>query len=171
MTTPLKKSHLRLLIQEALTQVLLEQDPMMGAPPPPPPAPPMGGPADVAPAPPGMDAAAPPTAEQEGLDSQPGGITVDKIIERLNLIRSGKSLTEPEVYGKMRALVQGLAQEQRTLLDFVLQELEKVVAKVVPLPDGGVAPVPTPEAGGPPPPPPTGAAPPGAPPPPPPPSV
>lgn len=151
-----KYKYLGLLIKEAVSQTILEQE-MMGAPPPSPPAPSMGAPAPTAPAgggdvpppqpggaelPPGGD-----PEEQSRLQSQPGGITVDSIVERLNIIRAGKSLNEPEVYGKMRSLINGLTAEQKTILDFTLQEIEKVVGKVNPLGGTGVEPTAAPVPG------------------------
>jgi hypothetical protein len=60
-----------------------------------------------------------------GVDGQP--LTIDSLIERLNVIRGGKSFSDPEVYGQLTTLFKSLSNDQKTTLDKVLTDIGKVV--------------------------------------------
>lgn len=127
----IREFRLRNLIKEAVTLALFEQatlkenDPNMmqppqqnaGAVPPPPPAPPQ----DQQQPPPGQD----PNAQQ---GQQP--LTVDSMIERLNVIRGGRSFTDPEIYGQFVSYFKTLAPEQLQTIDQYLQDISKIVVNV-----------------------------------------
>lgn len=76
---------------------------------------------------------APPPQEQPipvqntagGSDGQP--LTVDGLIERLNVIRGGKSFSDPEVFGSLTALFKTLSDQDKRSLDNILLEIGKVV--------------------------------------------
>lgn len=87
-------------------------------------------------------------------------IDLDAIIERLNIIRSGKSFSDPEVYGKLTTMFKSMLEEDRVKLHTQLKGIGAIVqSQAVPgSPEAG--PAPAPEA--PLPPPPEAAAPPAA---------
>lgn len=118
-----RKRYLESLIKEAVTNVLAEQDQAMSAPPapaaPPPPAP------AQPPAPPAgndLDPMQPSSANQP--------FTVDDMIERLNVIRGGRSFTDPEVYGRLVTYFKTLDDASRQSLEKFLIELGKIVIDV-----------------------------------------
>lgn len=82
---------------------------------------------------PQMGGAAPPPQEQPipvqntagGSDGQP--LTVDGLIERLNVIRGGKSFSDPEVFGSLTALFKTFSDQDKRSLDNILLEIGKVV--------------------------------------------
>lgn len=115
--TERRQRFLKNLIEEAVINVLAEQD-AMGAPPPPAPAPP--------PAAPDPNQAPPPDDQQQDA----GEFTVDDMIERLNVIRGGRSFTDPEVYGQLVTYFKGLAADQKQALLNFLVELGKIVINV-----------------------------------------
>mgnify|MGYP003348190448 CR=1 FL=1 len=98
-----RKKYLAGLINEAIVQILSEQD--MGAAPAGMPTP-MEPPADVS-APPAPDAA----------PGQPKEFTVDDMIERLNVIRGGRSFTDPEVYGQLVTFFKKQTDEQKQAIE------------------------------------------------------
>lgn len=119
------------LIKEAVTLALYEQklheaDPNMMAPPT---APPQqnAGPVPPAPQQPPMEQAADPMAAPPQ-QNQP--LTVDTMIERLNVIRGGRSFTDPEIYGQLTTFFKRLAPEQIQGIDQFLQDLSKIVVNV-----------------------------------------
>lgn len=117
------------LIKEAVTLALFEQklhenDPNMvqppqqnaGAVPPPPPVPP-------------LDQTQPPAADPNAAPGQQP-LTVDSMIERLNVVRGGRSFTDPEIYGQFTSFFKKLAPEQTQVIDQFLQDLSKIVVNV-----------------------------------------
>ena len=56
-------------------------------------------------------------------------LSVDAIIDRLNIIRGGKSFSEPEVYGQMTTLYKGLGDQDKVSLERTLTEIGKIVAQ------------------------------------------
>lgn len=62
-------------------------------------------------------------------DSAPdaSNITVDSLIERFNVIRGGKSFTDPEVYEQMTAYFDGMTDEEKVIMDKNLAEVGRVV--------------------------------------------
>jgi len=109
-----RKRFLENLIQEALINVLAEQEGAQMPPAPPPAAPPM--PVDMAADPGGM----PPVTEEE----QP---TVEDMIERLNVIRGGRSFKDNEVYARLVTFFAKLTDEQKRDLQKMLIEIGQVV--------------------------------------------
>lgn len=87
-------------------------------------------------------------------------ITIDSVIERLNVIRGGKSFSDPEVYGLLTTFFNNLSEEQKTTLDQLLMQIGQVVISALPTkkpaeqpavppapaPEPTVAPTPTPTA-------------------------
>lgn len=111
-----RKNYLQSLINEAVTQILSEQE---GAPPP------AGMPA---PATPPADVSAPPSPEAP--TGQPKEFTVDDMIERLNVIRGGRSFTDPEVYGQLVTFFKKQTDEQKQAIEQFLVEIGKIVINV-----------------------------------------
>lgn len=143
--TEQRKNYLRFLVTESI-KILKEQAPpapqVSAVPPGPSPAPPVAG------------------VPQAGTEPPAGGpegakpFTVDELIERLNVVRSGKSFSDPEVYGHLTTFFKGLSDADKATVDRFLQGLAKVVVQVEPGQEGqqaGTSPPP------PPPPPPGGA--------------
>lgn len=60
-----------------------------------------------------------------GADGKP--LTVDSLIERLNVIRGGKSFSDPEVYGQLTTLFKTLTNEEKMSMDKTLMNIGKVV--------------------------------------------
>lgn len=135
-----RKNYLRFLLSESV-RLIREQGempaPVSAVPPAAPPAPDLG----MAPQP-GADASQ---------DSSPEPFTVDEMIERLNVIRSGKSFSDPEVYGQLTTYFRGLSDADKAVIDRFLQGLGKVVIQVDTAQQSGTQ-------GGAPPPPPLPAA-------------
>jgi hypothetical protein len=72
------------------------------------------------------------------------------MIERLNVIRSGKSFSDPEVYGQLTSYFKGVSEPDKAVIDKFLQGLGRVVIQVDAVEQGS-------QAGGQPPPPPPAA--------------
>lgn len=115
-----RKRFLENLIGEAIVNVLAEQDqgaePVAAAPPAaaPPQAPP--------------PASSPPAVTEPASPEQP--FSVDDMIERLNVIRGGRSFTDPEVYGRLVTYFKTLDDSARDSLEKFLVELGKIVIDV-----------------------------------------
>jgi hypothetical protein len=110
---------LQSLIQEAIVNVLAEQQ-MMQAPAANPVPPATPGP-DPATNPIDPDVTAPPQQEEEVQ------FTVDGMVDKLNILRGGRSFTDPEVFGRLTTFFNNLTDEQRTSTNWLLTELGKVV--------------------------------------------
>ena len=65
------------------------------------------------------------TGAPVGVDGAP--LTVESMVDRLNVIRGGKSFSDPEVFGRLTTLWKGLPNETKTNIDKVLTEIGKVV--------------------------------------------
>lgn len=63
---------------------------------------------------------------------QPKPFDVDQMIDRLNVIRGGKSFSDPEVYGQLTTYFNGLADTDKAVIDQFLQNLNKIVIQVSP---------------------------------------
>lgn len=115
------RSKFEYLLTEAAKVMLLKEDmlPPAGAPPlstqPPDPGQQQQPPPQQQPPAPG----APPT--------QQPALTVDMIIDRLNVIRGGKSFTEPETYKAMSDFFNTVPQTEREVVDRFLTGLGSVV--------------------------------------------
>jgi hypothetical protein len=112
-----RKKYLAGLINEAIIQILSEQD--AGAMP-------AGLPAPAAPP---ADVSAPPSPEAPA-PGQPKEFTVDDMIERLNVIRGGRSFTDPEVYGQLVTFFKKQTDEQKQAIEAFLVEIGKIVINV-----------------------------------------
>jgi hypothetical protein len=110
-----RKKYLSGLINEAIVQIISEQDAAAA------PAP-IGMPAPAAPP---VDASAP--AEPTSNTTE---FTVDDMIERLNVVRGGRSFTDPEVYGQLVTFFKTLNDEQKTSMQKFLMDLGKIVINV-----------------------------------------
>lgn len=111
-----RKRFLTKLIQESIINVLAEQQ---AAPPAAPPTAPVTDPA----APPAdPNAAQQPQGEQQ--------FNVDDMIERLNVIRGGRSFTDPEVYGQLVSYFKTLDEAAKGQMKNFLVELGKIVIDV-----------------------------------------
>lgn len=80
--------------------------------------------------PPVAPAAEPPSQDVEknvpiGSDGQP--LSVDSMVERLNVIRGGKSFSDPEVYGQLVALFNRTPNEVKSSVDAWLTSVGRVV--------------------------------------------
>jgi hypothetical protein len=111
-----RKRFLTNLIQEGIVNVLVEQEL------------PVAQPSAVPPATP------PPAPEtnQSELTTQPPPeeemrMTVESMVDKLNVLRGGRSFTDPEVFGRLTTFFNGLTDEQKTSFDYLLTELGKVV--------------------------------------------
>jgi len=115
--TERREKYLQNLVNEAIVQILEEQATPTPAPelPVAPPAPPV---APVPGAPEALQAVA------------PEEFTVDDMIERLNVIRGGRSFTDPEVYGQLVTFFKGLSEEAKTIAKDFLISLGKIVINV-----------------------------------------
>lgn len=114
-----RRRFLQTLIQEATINVLAEQQ-QSSVPP-----------AIVAPAPAATPEAAPPPEAPAADPAAPTPqFTVDDMIERLNVIRGGRSFTDPEVYGQLVSFFKTLEEPKKENLKSFLIELGKIVIDV-----------------------------------------
>ena len=112
--TERRERYLQGLVNEAITQILTEQAAPVAAP----------EAAALPPAPP----VAPVPGAPEGLEgTNPDEFTVDDMIERLNVIRGGRSFTDPEVYGQLVTFFKGQSEEQKAGAKEFLMSLGKIV--------------------------------------------
>jgi len=118
-----RKRFLNGLIKEGILNVLAEQE--------------------IAAQPPGVSSVPPanqiPSPETNIMDpsAQPAPdpveeeqFTVDSMVEKLNILRGGKSYTDPEIYGSLTTFFKNLTEEQQASLEWVLTELNKIVVDV-----------------------------------------
>src|SRR5512135_3437200 len=85
-----RKKYLTYLLTEAVSMLKEQAPPVSAAPPP-------------MPTPPATVTGAPQTGAENpaGAPGEAKPFTVDEMIERLNVVRSGKSFSDPEVYGQL----------------------------------------------------------------------
>lgn len=68
------------------------------------------------------------------VDDETGeAITLDHILDRFNTIRSGKSFSDPEVYGKLTSLFKGMTSEDKLKLNQQLRNIGAVVQNQTPV--------------------------------------
>ena len=128
------------LLQEAIVNILAEQD---AAPAPEAPAP--SAAAEPAPAPPAS--ALPPTPPAEaGTPEKKEELTVDDMIERLNVIRGGRSFKDNDVYAKLVLFFGKLTEEQKAALQSQLIDIGQAVINVPEDDKGSSPPAAEPEA-------------------------
>lgn len=130
MSNDIRTFKIENLIKETVTLALFEQEQGMAgnvAPPPPPingnPVPPS------APMPPDNQLAPPPQQSQPA-NAQAVELTLDSMIERLNVIRGGKSFSDPEIYGQLTSYFKTLSPQDKTMLDSFLQNVSKIMVNV-----------------------------------------
>lgn len=128
-----KEARKRLLAAYLLEaqRMLKEQAPM--------PPPPGGSAVPLSPVPPApatntsaaaMPPAPPVPGAQPGQDMQQKPFDVDSMIERMNIIRGGRSFADPEVYGQLTSYFKGLNETDKAVIDRFLQDVNKIVIQV-----------------------------------------
>lgn len=124
-----RKLYLNALLHEAV-RVLKEAEQPLPAPQqsavPPGPVPPAPATNASATAPATDPNAPPPVAGVEG--AQP--FDLDSLIDRLNVIRGGKSFADPEVYGQLTAYFKAMSEADKGIVDKFLQAIGKIVIQV-----------------------------------------
>lgn len=121
----LRKRHLNHLITEAVILALYEQDQMQQIPQSPPAA-------NAPPTPQEVQQMGTPPVEQQVPPVAPPPqvlaeqITMDMLIERLNIIRGGKSFTDPEVYGQMTTYFKSMPSQDREVIYKYLLQVSKI---------------------------------------------
>ena len=111
-----------------------------------PPAPPPAEPAP--PAPPAPQDTVPPAAGAGGStpsDDQGTPITLDKVVRKMNIIRSGQSFQDPEVYGKLTTFFNGMQADDKVRFSKYLSDIGAIVQSQTPQDQQQQAPAP-PEA-------------------------
>jgi len=122
----LRKRHLTNLITEAVVIALYEQEQAQQFAPPPPAA---GAP----PSPQETEQLTQDNPQNEipGVPPVPGAtaeqITLDMLIERINIIRGGKSFTDPEVYGQMTSYFKMMPVQEKDAVNKFLIQVAKIV--------------------------------------------
>jgi hypothetical protein len=114
-----RKRFLTSLINEAIINVLAEQEQAAGQE-----ASMAELPAAPATSPVSANTQSPPDNQTKQL------FTVDSMIERLNVIRGGRSFTDPEVYGRLVTYFKTLDDDSKDRLESFLIELGKIVIDV-----------------------------------------
>jgi hypothetical protein len=110
LTEERRERYIEKLIEEAIINVLAEQE-IPPSPVPPSPVPP-----------------APETNAIDPASEMPDEeFTVDRMVDKLNVVRGGKSFTDPEVYGRLVTFFNSLTVEERDGIDRFLTELGGVV--------------------------------------------
>jgi hypothetical protein len=85
------------------------------------------------------------------VDEQGIPLTLDKLIDRMNIIRSGLSFEDPEVYGKLTSFYKGIPPEEKVQLHKQLKDVGAIVqSQNAPSEPGGAAPAPEGEVAQPP---------------------
>ena len=122
-----RNRFLKYLVQEAIINTIAEQQqPAMPVAP---------NPATAAqPAPmPDPNAAVPPPADPNAATPPQPGVaqqeefTLDKMIEKLNVIRGGRSFTDPEIYGQLTTLFKGWDDQTKQSIQKTFDEIAKIV--------------------------------------------
>lgn len=117
--------YLANLIKEAVYNVIAEQQMPAAAPVA---ADPMAA-AQPAPMPTGTDPNAPmdPMANPEAPAAGQEEFTLDKMIEKLNVIRGGRSFTDPEIYGQLTTMFKSWDEPTRQTIAKTFDNIAKVV--------------------------------------------
>ena len=71
----------------------------------------------------------PPGPEQNNsvADNNGQNLSVETLIERLNVIRGGKSFAEPEVHSQLNSIYQNIQEQDKITLDRILIDIGKAV--------------------------------------------
>lgn len=110
-----RQRYIKNLIQEAIINVLKEQEPIVPTSAVPPASP------GIAPETNGVESMTPDVAPQEQ------DFTTELMVDKLNVLRGGKSFTDPEVFGRLTEFFNVLTDEQKGSLENMLTELGKAV--------------------------------------------
>lgn len=79
-------------------------------------------------------AAAPVAGADVPTDEETGdALTLDHILDRLNTIRSGKSFSDPEVYGKLTTFYKGMSSEDKVKFNQQLRNIGAIVQNQTPV--------------------------------------
>lgn len=115
-----KTKYVKWLVESAITEVLLEQAEVPVQQPPVQAAP---APAPGAPAP-----SADPSMEQPAEQAPaPQVMSLDDMIEKLNVVRGGRSFTDPEVYTKLGETYKSFTDQQKADFGAALSKIVEVV--------------------------------------------
>lgn len=124
-----RKLYLAALLTEAVRIIKEAEMPPPQTPPgsavPPSPVPPAGATNAPPPTPP-VDPNAVPGASTD----QPKPFDLDALIDRLNVIRGGKSFADPEVYGQLTSYFKATSDTDKAVIDKFLQSIGKIVIQV-----------------------------------------
>lgn len=120
-----RERFLRSLIQEAIINVLAEQDLDLDVEPTNSSVPP----ANQTPAP-ETNVMDPSVQQASQLPAEDEPFTIDVMVEKLNTLRGGRSYTDPEIYGKLTTFFNNLTEEQRVSMEWYLNELSKIVMDI-----------------------------------------
>lgn len=112
------------LVKESIINILAEQDLNLSSVPP---APTTAAPQNQAAAPTETPSTTPPAQTDQTVPKQ---YTVDDMIRELNAIRSGRSFTDPEIYGRLVTFFKGLGDEQKASLNDLLTKIAELVTSV-----------------------------------------
>lgn len=110
-----RQRFLRNLIKEAVLNVLKEQEPIVPTSAVPPATP------GIAPETNGAETMTPDVAPQEEQ------FTAEAMVEKLNVLRGGRSFTDPEVFGRLTGFFNNLTDEQKSGLESTLTQLAQAV--------------------------------------------
>jgi len=98
------------------------------------------------PAPAATEPTAAPASAATPTDTETGEpIDLDAVVERLNIIRSGKSFGDPEVYGKLTTMFKAMPEEEKIKLYTQLKGIGAIVQSQMPPKTGEQALPPAPE--------------------------
>ena len=125
MMTSAKATMFSLALYEGLLK-LHEQQQMMATPPAPPP--PMPAAPQQPPAQPPQAPQTPPQSPEGDVGSSAVEVTIDSVIDKLNVIRGGKSFNDPVVFQKMSTVFNGLSDMEKAALDKILGEFQGIMA-------------------------------------------
>lgn len=121
-----RKLYLAALLTEAVRVLKEAEMPPPGPSVPPSPVPPAPATNASAVAPPVDPNAPPPAAGGEA--AKP--FDLDAMIDRLNVIRGGKSFADPEVYGQLTAHFKAMSDADKAVIDKFLQAIGQIVIQV-----------------------------------------
>lgn len=63
----------------------------------------------------------------EPMSSTGEPLSVDTMINKMNVIRGGRSFSEPEIYGQITALYNKLSEQEKTIIDRILSDIDKLI--------------------------------------------
>jgi hypothetical protein len=114
----LRKRQLKSLLEESILHILAEDAEMadnLSA------VPPTTSPVDP------VTNNQPPAATEQQPQQEAKEFDVDMMVEKLNVLRGGRSLKDPQIYGELTGFFNKLSPEQKQMLEWFLTEIGKVV--------------------------------------------